>query len=159
MRISDWSSDVCSSDLDDRNGHVLKTLIPPPRGHHDVIQRRPLQSQWLTSCHAARITILRKSRRRKRHGSGSHGSARYGGHEMITHIPSPECASFPKLLIFLRCRASGGGLIPPPCVRNSYSACLSSEDHTSELQSLMRISYAVFCLKKKTETNTHQTKK
>src|SRR3546814_4746154 len=69
---------------DDRNGHVLKTLIPPPRGHHDVIQRRPLQSQWLTSCHAARITILRKSRRRKRHGSGSHGSARYGGHEMIT---------------------------------------------------------------------------
>src|SRR3546814_8124710 len=96
----------------------------PPRGLHDVIQRRPLQSQWLTSFHAARITILRKSRRRKRHGSGSHGSARYGGHEMITHIPSPECASFPKLLIFLRCRASGGGLIPPPCVRNSYSACL-----------------------------------
>src|SRR3546814_17572199 len=43
---------------------------------------------------------------------------------MITHIPSHECASFPKLLIFLRCRASGGGLIPPPCVRNSYSACL-----------------------------------
>src|SRR3546814_3204958 len=30
-----------------------------------------------------------------------------------------------------------------------------SEEHTSELQSLMRISYAVFCLKKKTQTNTH----
>src|SRR3546814_10103601 len=30
-----------------------------------------------------------------------------------------------------------------------------SEEHTSELQSLMRISYAVFCLKKKTHTNTH----
>src|SRR3546814_4603670 len=29
-----------------------------------------------------------------------------------------------------------------------------SEEHTSELQSLMRISYAVFCLKKKTRTNT-----
>src|SRR3546814_10352646 len=29
-----------------------------------------------------------------------------------------------------------------------------SEEHTSELQSLMRISYAVFCLKKKTTTNT-----
>src|SRR3546814_7571606 len=29
-----------------------------------------------------------------------------------------------------------------------------SEEHTSELQSLMRISYAVFCLKKKTKTNT-----
>src|SRR3546814_2445616 len=30
-----------------------------------------------------------------------------------------------------------------------------SEEHTSELQSLMRISYAVFCLNKKTTTNTH----
>src|SRR3546814_7365192 len=33
-----------------------------------------------------------------------------------------------------------------------------SEEHTSELQSLMRISYAVFCLKKK-QTQTHQHKK
>src|SRR3546814_5498049 len=31
-----------------------------------------------------------------------------------------------------------------------------SEEHTSELQSLMRISYAVFCLKKTKETNRHQ---
>src|SRR3546814_2763859 len=34
---------------------------------------------------------------------------------------------------------------------------LRSEEHTSELQSLMRISYAVFCLKKKTHTKHHQT--
>src|SRR3546814_4016491 len=34
-----------------------------------------------------------------------------------------------------------------------------SEEHTSELQSLMRISYAVFCLKKKTKThNTYHTR-
>src|SRR3546814_5517438 len=32
-----------------------------------------------------------------------------------------------------------------------------SEEHTSELQSLMRISYAVFCLKKKKKTNTQRT--
>src|SRR3546814_3685496 len=32
----------------------------------------------------------------------------------------------------------------------SFTLCLRSEEHTSELQSLMRISYAVFCLKKKT---------
>src|SRR3546814_6304264 len=32
-----------------------------------------------------------------------------------------------------------------------------SEEHTSELQSLMRISYAVFCLKKKTHTEPHRT--
>src|SRR3546814_9704450 len=33
------------------------------------------------------------------------------------------------------------------------NSTLRSEEHTSELQSLMRISYAVFCLKKKTKTN------
>src|SRR3546814_8343515 len=32
---------------------------------------------------------------------------------------------------------------------------IRSEEHTSELQSLMRISYAVFCLKKKNKTRTH----
>src|SRR3546814_1879798 len=36
----------------------------------------------------------------------------------------------------------------------STARLLRSEEHTSELQSLMRISYAVFCLKKKTEQNT-----
>src|SRR3546814_4467537 len=49
----------------------------------------------------------------------------------------------------------------------SLSLFLRSEEHTSELQSLMRISYAVFCLKKKNNqsllkliksNNTHQTK-
>src|SRR3546814_6366626 len=37
------------------------------------------------------------------------------------------------------------------------SAHRRSEEHTSELQSLMRISYAVFCLKKKTNNTTKQT--
>src|SRR3546814_3456965 len=36
-------------------------------------------------------------------------------------------------------------------------ASVRSEEHTSELQSLMRISYAVFCLKKKKDKNTHET--
>src|SRR3546814_2482539 len=35
---------------------------------------------------------------------------------------------------------------------------IRSEEHTSELQSLMRISYAVFCLKKKTQTNQRTNK-
>src|SRR3546814_10008530 len=39
-----------------------------------------------------------------------------------------------------------------------YPMFIRSEEHTSELQSLMRISYAVFCLKKKKKTNTKQTK-
>src|SRR3546814_8616673 len=43
-----------------------------------------------------------------------------------------------------------------PCVRNGVSTS-RSEEHTSELHSLMRISYAVFCLKKK-KNNKHQTR-
>src|SRR3546814_7331725 len=43
----------------------------------------------------------------------------------------------------------------PACNRSTgYRQGTRSEEHTSELQSLMRISYAVFCLKKKKKTNT-----
>src|SRR3546814_6834224 len=43
-----------------------------------------------------------------------------------------------------------------PASRSAAAASSArSEEHTSELQSLMRISYAVFCLKKKTDTKTH----
>src|SRR3546814_2543434 len=50
----------------------------------------------------------------------------------------------------------------PWLVWNASASAPRSEEHTSELQSLMRISYAVFCLKKKTThskntvTSTHQ---
>src|SRR3546814_10165332 len=40
----------------------------------------------------------------------------------------------------------------------AFSASKRSEEHTSELQSLMRISYAVFCLKKKNKHNYRRTK-
>src|SRR3546814_2701191 len=49
------------------------------------------------------------------------------------------------------------GVLPraaPKKVWPSTHAIARSEEHTSELQSLMRISYAVFCLKKKTKQNT-----
>src|SRR3546814_8226286 len=45
----------------------------------------------------------------------------------------------------------GGG-----CTSGHGVCGLRSEEHTSELQSLMRISYAVFCLKKKSERTNHQ---
>src|SRR3546814_9990041 len=44
-----------------------------------------------------------------------------------------------------------------PIPESSY--IVRSEEHTSELQSLMRISYAVFCLKKKQQTKLHKTYK
>src|SRR3546814_10639736 len=41
------------------------------------------------------------------------------------------------------------GVLPTSAIRSSLFGAARSEEHTSELQSLMRISYAVFCLKKK----------
>src|SRR3546814_8865671 len=53
------------------------------------------------------------------------------------------------------------GLARPRAARNQNRLRLlraeRSEEHTSELQSLMRISYAVFCLKKKTNKHKHDT--
>src|SRR3546814_4917646 len=46
---------------------------------------------------------------------------------------------------------------PPGGRRGDGRGHPRSEEHTSELQSLMRISYAVFCLKKKTISSTRQT--
>src|SRR3546814_12825446 len=44
-----------------------------------------------------------------------------------------------------------GRMLQIPISRNAMTATCRSEEHTSELQSLMRISYAVFCLKKKNQ--------
>src|SRR3546814_4230842 len=41
--------------------------------------------------------------------------------------------------------------------KSKIFGCMRSEEHTSELQSLMRISYAVFCLKKKTQHDNEHT--
>src|SRR3546814_8312473 len=46
--------------------------------------------------------------------------------------------------------------IGPVTARNRFYQVPRSEEHTSELQSLMRISYAVFCLKKKQTKHSHQ---
>src|SRR3546814_7364240 len=70
--------------------------------------------------------------------------SRYGKDGRCTHIPT-------------------GGPIPSQMRVRTYPVVeRRSEEHTSELQSLMRISYAVFCLKKKTNkqnrTNTNSTR-
>src|SRR3546814_8725805 len=93
MRISDWSSDVCSSDLPSA--------------------RVPLD--------AARSRRARSSARLCR------GNARRYG-----HVPQSRGAGYG--------RGDRGG---------TRTALYRSEAHTSELQSLMRISYAVLCLQKK----------
>src|SRR3546814_4745260 len=60
-----------------------------------------------------------------------------------TEISMPGCKQLPLNLLFRPSLARAS----PPLARPSRS-----EEHTSEVQSLMRISYAVFCLKKKITT-------
>src|SRR3546814_1414624 len=100
MRISDWSSDVCSSDLAFARCSILFRTKP----------QRITQKSFALSLSKGRSSFFR---RRKK----------------------GQC--FDKL--------STNGLNKP-----HFVASRRSEEHTSELQSLMRISYAVFCLKKKT---------
>src|SRR3546814_6600711 len=102
MRISDWSSDVCSSDL---------------RLRHPGLPARP-------------VAALPEDRRRA--GRGWRSSR-------------PAAAPASRAPAARRARAAA--IRRPGCP-------VRSEEHTSELQSLMRISYAVFCLKKKNKTNT-----
>src|SRR3546814_1204387 len=52
------------------------------------------------------------------------------------------------------CRTCSG---TPPATERRPGAPARSEEHTSELQSLMRITYAVFCLKRKNNINSHNT--
>src|SRR3546814_6001323 len=71
----------------------------------------------------------------------------------IVHIISEEAGEDALLL-----SGAGEGDINEPVITSYRARVRRSEEHTSELQSLMRISYAVFCLKKKTKEQTQQQK-
>src|SRR3546814_6813165 len=113
MRISDWSSDVCSSDLILRVWHSAPTKGEGEPGEYP---------RWIATCGEIRL------------GMWPNGQA----------SASPPCrACSPDRPGSARRRASG---CSPP--RASLTTC-RSEEHTSEIQYLMRIWYAVFSLKKK----------
>src|SRR3546814_1493382 len=102
MRISDWSSDVCSSDL---NGEAVA------RGFSDQ-----------------RVTVPRL------------------GERLISVATSTTLLDVVRQLQLLSERGDLSYRLRGLTYLNNLQR---SEEHTSELQSLMRISYAVFCLKKK----------
>src|SRR3546814_1846174 len=115
LRISDWSSDVCSSDLDlDFTREVLA----------DVLRAND-----------RKITIDEIQRRVAEH-------FRIKPADMVSARRAREVARPRQVAMYLAKRLTPRSL--PEIGRRR------SEEHTSELQSLMRISYAVFCLKKKT---------
>src|SRR3546814_4709522 len=121
MRISDWSSDVCSSDLS------------LPLGEQD--HRRLLQGQ-------ARGAVLAA---RRLHADLLDLPAP-GFRQALSGVPDQRHRRDLLSLGERRLRDECLGQAAGPEQHQAHSR---SEEHTSELQSLMRISYAVFCLKKK----------
>src|SRR3546814_4168667 len=125
MRISDWSSDVCSSDLNSLSASQSASLC-----FASELSGRVYGSFGNSTA----VTILPSNRpvpvvtRLGERPNTSRGSTRrVSGHCQVLVTASISA-------VFSRRRLN----VPP-----------DREEHTSELQSLMRISYAVFCLKKK----------
>src|SRR3546814_6273053 len=147
MRISDWSSDVCSSDLKLRcvlGAQLLAHVVGI--GAHEVVEHRGGAAQHLAGLLQRDDGVLERRRFRVL-GDRLH-LGQFLGHPSVERRREVAVADLVELRIVQRQRAvggkrigggSGGGLVGHG----------RSEENTSELQSLMRISYAVFCLKKK----------
>src|SRR3546814_5326395 len=121
MRISDWSSDVCSSDLVVGREEVGRGSARQPEG-------------WAS----------RLSRRARRAGCQGPGLQRRRGVE--TRLVAVRLR---PVVGHGHCSIGEGKRMIPRSATEIAISCVRSEEHTSELQSLMRISYDVFCLKKK----------
>src|SRR3546814_9768126 len=138
MRISDWSSDVCSSDLTE---HSAFDLAVPAQGLLTLV--RVIDD---------RVRVVDWAHRLQRVDGLPGNIAKFGD------PPTDVCAVGIELLPLRdrvedaeerrSIRTRPGSPLPPVLIGRS-------EEHTSELQSLMRISYAVFCLQKKKCTNNN----
>src|SRR3546814_1649800 len=150
MRISDWSSDVCSSDLAGRL-IISRTTRCGRQGRtatRGAAHLLPLQK-------GCRVLLDRRGACRRFEDLGiAEGRARTIG------------VRGDAVLLVRRLRRGGLSLHPlgvievgalwkrRPAISRHRLRPGRSEEHTSELQSLMRISYAVFCLKKNNKHNT-----
>src|SRR3546814_3342801 len=149
MRISDWSSDVCSSDLINANRRRCRQsgieIADATQREHRGAECRPRIGQTrdglgqiLDAADTLLDELIATDRRNREADLVDRFSALAGGDDDLAGTQT-----------FTLRRFGGCGL-------GSRLLRRRSEEHTSELQSLMRISYAVFCLKKKKLTNdTH----
>src|SRR3546814_1123827 len=129
MRISDWSSDVCSSDLHSTDRRNFLGLMAAGA---TAVVGAPVSARQVRSKFPPDV------------GSKFYADGRvhpFPGNTVICHVPQQgeHSGCFNALLDIYREAPAH------PFVRK----ITRSEEHTSELQSLMRTSYAVFCLKKK----------
>src|SRR3546814_5671086 len=79
------------------------------------------------------------------------------GMVLVENLCSPGCTSEIAASRFSMLRCAVATVLRRSAISGRPSLSrIRSEEHTSELQSLMRISYAVFCLKKKNDHNGHE---
>src|SRR3546814_1848578 len=143
MRFSDWSSDVCSSDLllDLQRVEVLKgpqgTLFGRNTigGALNIVTSDP-GNEWKVKAEAT--------------------TGRYNRVDFRGSLDAPVIPDILRLGFAISTKHRDGYQQRIPYTGDTGNR---SEEHTSELQSLMRISYAVFCLKKKKKNNKNNTHK
>src|SRR3546814_8806775 len=127
MRISDWSSDVCSSDL--YNGATSFEIDG---------QAAPGYSSGTA------LKAMEELAKENLQAGVGYSWTNLSYEEAASAGQAPALYTLSVLIVFL-------------CLAALYASwAIRSEENTSELQSLMRNLYAVFCLKKKTHTNNHQ---
>src|SRR3546814_1423890 len=145
MRISDWSSDVCSSDLDAAVLCVVEVVQGRRRGGAVVIGPARLVAAQVQPFHLDQVLLQAEAGHvgddPRRGALVAHAGLILGGEDPL---PGPGAV----VVGVVRGRPRIAGQVP----------VLRSEEHTSELQSLMRISYAVFCLKKKKTKGKNKTR-
>src|SRR3546814_5442189 len=125
MRISDWSSDVCSSDL------------PLPQAELDKLNELVKQAMGYSAERGDTLSVV-------------NSQFSHDGPPTLPIWENPVYLDYAMqliqyLLIALVIYILWRSVVKP------FMADSRSEEHTSELQSLMRTSYAAFCLKKKTK--------
>src|SRR3546814_3733406 len=129
MRISDWSSDVCSSDLDE-----LREVVKKARsGSSEALAKAELK---LSRTFARYVSDVR----RKPSIKITYLDRELEPERLTEAAVLRAAALVPSFADYM----DDAGWMSP-----IYMRLRRSEEHTSELQSLMRISYAVFCLKTK----------
>src|SRR3546814_6118544 len=142
MRISDWSSDVCSSDLD-RTRQLIGEAQQIAYNVRDIDrafdQRYPAGSLSGTS----NESLVTNAEERWRDAVGSFQDALRTQATVVTKLGDTRR----EMHTLVGARQDATGALQAAQAGNKPVA--RAEKHTAELQSLMRRSYAVFCLKKK----------
>src|SRR3546814_10681588 len=153
MRISDWSSDVCSSDLFTWSQGLDDTITAINAGAFDVSTLpEPVQI-------TQRIVIPVKTENHRKcasYWSRATQTMLRTGYRTKVDTCGMDVEKTPERFVQLAAYFAAPHVHGEPAFGDK-AAKARSEEHKSELQSLMRISSAVFCLKKKTKTTTSKS--